>query len=69
MNTGIVMINYKIASGWRMTFEVRARALLAGRNCRLHRCWGSQILAVPLSGWVEAILDSCGFQRQACLDS
>ena len=48
------MINYKIASGWRMTFEVRARALLAGRNCRLHRCWGSQILAVPLSGWVEA---------------
>ena len=29
------MINYKIASGWRMTFEVRARALLAGRNCRL----------------------------------
>ena len=54
MNTGIVMINYKIASGWRMTFEVRARALLAGRNCRLHRCWGSQILAVPLSGWLEA---------------
>ena len=64
------MINYKIASGWRMTFEVRARALLVGRNCRLHRCWGSQILAVPLSlaGW-KPILDSCGFQRQACLDS
>ena len=60
-----MMINYKIASGWRMIFGVRARALLAGRNCRLHRCWGSQILAVPLSGWLEAILDSCGFQRQA----
>ena len=63
------MINYKIASGWRMTFEVRARALLAGRNCRLL----APVLGQPNLGraalWLEAILDSCGFQCQACLDS